>query len=145
LVRVREAPGQAVEMALRLRRFLNELLDLMREDYPEQLKVIARDANGLVYFQRLDKETATIEVRNRNIKITGRVRKSEINIRVDMSRECLFKVLEGRLTLEEAISTGELQVYGDPLTLLRCYRIWERVISLARTSPRFYFLTYKLR
>jgi hypothetical protein len=132
-------------MALRLRRFLNELIDLMREDYPEQLKVIIRDANGITYFQRLDKETATIEIRNRRIKVTGRVKKSEINISVDMSRECLFKVLEGRLTLEEAINAGDLKVFGDPLTLLRCYRIWERVISLARTSPRFYFLTYKLR
>jgi len=130
---------------LRLRRFLNELLDLLREDYPEQLDGIIREAKGLTYFQMLDKETAIIEVRNRRITIKGRAKKSEINIHVYMSRECLFKVLEGRLTLEEAIDSGELKVFGDPLTLLRCYRIWERVISLARTSPRFYFLTYELR
>jgi SCP-2 sterol transfer family len=134
-----------VELALRLRRFLNELVDLLREDYPEQLRVITRDANGLIYLQRLDRETATIVVRNRRIRITGRVKKSQVNISVEMSRECLFRVLEGRLTLEEAINSGELKVFGDPLTLLRCYTIWERVISLARTSPRFYFLTYKLR
>lgn len=132
-------------MALRLRRFLNELLDLLREDYPDQLDGIIRDAKGLTYFQRLDKETAIIEVRDRRIRIIGRARKSEINARVYMSRDCLFNVLEGKLTLEEAMNGGELLVFGDPLTLLRCYKIWERVISLARTSPRFYFLTYKLR
>jgi len=132
-------------MAMRLRRFLNELLDLLSEDYPEQLDGIIRDARGLTYFQRLDRETAVIEVRNRRIRIVGRARKSEIDARVYMSRDCLFKVLEGKLTLEEAINAGELSVFGDPLTLLRCYKIWERVISLARTSPRFYFLTYRLR
>lgn len=132
-------------MALRLGRFLNELLDLLREDYPEQLDGIIREAKGLTYFQMLDKETAIIEVRNRRIRITSRARKNEINARVYMSRDCLFKVLEGRLTLEEAINAGDLLVFGDPLTLLRCYKIWERVISLARTSPQFYFLTYKLR
>ena len=62
-----------------------------------------------------------------------------------MSKTCLFDVLEGRLTLAEAFETGGLKVFGTAQTLLRCYAIWERVISLARTSPRFYFLTYELR
>jgi alkyl sulfatase BDS1-like metallo-beta-lactamase superfamily hydrolase len=132
-------------MALRLRRFLNELLDLLREDYPEQLDGIIRDAKGLTCFQMLDRETAIIKVRDKTIRVSGKVKKDEINLRVYMSRDCLFNVLEGKQTLEEAINAGELKVFGDPVVLLSCYKVWERVISLARTSPRFYFLTYKLR
>ena len=132
-------------MPLRLRKFLDELLDVLKEDYPKQLSRLIRDANGLTYLQMLDKERAVIIVRNRRIVITNRAKKNEINVRVYISRNCLFDVLEGRLTLAEALEAGELKVFGDPLTLLRCYAIWERVISLARTSPRFYFLTYELR
>jgi SCP-2 sterol transfer family protein len=146
LVRVGQAAGQGVDdVAMRLRRFLKELLDLLLEDYPEQLNGIIKDARGVTYFQMLDKETAIIKVGTRGIRITDRAKKDEIDIRVYMTRKCLFDVLEGRLTLEEAINAGELKVVGDPRTLLRCYRIWERVISLSRTSPRFYFLTYQLR
>lgn len=133
-------------MALRLRKFLDELLELLREDYPKQLSRLIKDANGLTYLQVLDKERAVITVRNGGITIEGRAKKKkEINVRVYISKSCLFDVLEGKLTLAEAFETGGLKVFGSPQTLLRCYAIWERVISLARTSPRFYFLTYELR
>ncbi|HUI00173.1 MAG TPA: SCP2 sterol-binding domain-containing protein [Nitrososphaerales archaeon] len=132
-------------MVLRLRKFLDELLDVLREDYPKQLSRLIKDANGLTYLQVLDKERAVITVRNRKIAIASKARKDEINVRVYISKSCLFDVLEGKLTLAEAFETGELRVFGSPQTLLRCYAIWERVISLARTSPRFYFLTYELR
>jgi hypothetical protein len=132
-------------MPLRLKRFLEEVLDLLREDFPAQLEKLTRDADGVTYLQLLDNERAIIIVKDRSIRIASKARKKEINIRVRMSRTCLFAVLEGRQTLAEALDAGGLNVFGDPLTLLRCYAIWERVISLARTSPRFYFLTYKLR
>ncbi len=132
-------------MVLRLRKFLDELLDVLREDYPTQLRRLIHDANGLTYLQVLDNERAVITVRNRKITITSRAKKKEVNVRVYISKKCLFDVLEGRLTLAEAFETGELKVFGGAETLLRCYAIWERVISLARTSPRFYFLTYELR
>ncbi len=122
-----------------------DVLDLLREDFPAQLEGLTRDADGLTYLQHLDEEEAVIVVRGSSIRIAARARKREINVRVRMSRDCLFAVLEGRQTLAEALDAGGLKVFGDPLTLLRCYAIWERVISLARTSPRFYFLTYKLR
>ncbi|MGH9920280.1 MAG: SCP2 sterol-binding domain-containing protein [Nitrososphaerales archaeon] len=130
---------------MRLRKFLDELLDVLREDHPKQLSLLIKDANGLTYLQVLDKERAVITVRNRKITIASKARKDEINVRVYISRDCLFDVLEGKLTLAEAFETGELKVFGNAQTLLRCYAIWERVISLARTSPRFYFLTYELR
>lgn len=132
-------------MPLRLKPFLEQVLDLLREDFPAQLEKLTKDADGLTYLQLLDGEEAVIIVRGSSIRIASRARKKEINIRVRMSRACLFAVLEGRQTLAEALDAGGLKVFGDPLTLLRCYAIWERVISLARTSPRFYFLTYRLR
>jgi putative sterol carrier protein len=132
-------------MPLRLRKFLEELLEVLSEDNPKELTSIIRDAKGLTYLQLLDKERAVIIVRNRRITIASNARKKEINVEVYISRNCLFSILEGKLTMAEAFETGELKVFGDPLTLLRCYTIWERVISLARTSPRFYFLTYELR
>jgi hypothetical protein len=132
-------------MPLRLKQFLEEVLDLLREDFPAQLDKLTKDADGLTYLQLLDMEEAVIIVRGSSITIASKARKKEINVRVRMSRACLFAVLEGRQTLAEALDAGGLKVFGDPLTLLRCYAIWERVISLARTSPRFYFLTYKLR
>jgi len=132
-------------MALRLRRFLTDLLDLLHEDYPKQLEGIIRDARGITCLQTLDRETAIIKVREKTIRVTARARKSEINLRVHLTRSCLFSILEGRQTLEEAINAGDLVVFGDPTVLLSFYKVWERVLSLARTSPRFYFLTYRLR
>jgi len=132
-------------MPLRLKRFLEEVLDLLREDFPSQLEKLTKEADGLTYLQLLDGEEAVIIVRGPSIRIASKARKREINVRVRMTRACLFAVLEGRQTLAEALEAGGLKVFGDPLTLLRCYAIWERVISLARRSPRFYFLTYELR
>ena len=60
-------------MPLRLRKFLDELLDVLREDYPKQLSRLIQDANGLTYLQVLDKERAVITVRNRRITIATRI------------------------------------------------------------------------
>lgn len=132
-------------MALRLRRFLDALLDLIEEDYPEQLQNIIRDAKGITCLQVLDRDRAVIRIRKKTIRVTASARKSEINLRIYLSRDCLFRILEGRQTLEEAIKVGDLRVYGEPRILLSFYKVWERVLSLSRTSPRFYFLTYELK
>ena len=132
-------------MHMRLRPFLKELLSLLKEDHPEQLSRIVKESKGLVYLQVLDGEEAVIRVSERGITIDGTARKKEMNVRVYIGRDHLFDILEGRLTLEEAVRNGDLRVFGEPSMILRCYGMWERVISLGRTSARLYFLTYRLR
>jgi putative sterol carrier protein len=131
-------------MPLKLRRFLNSFIELMKEDYPQQLHEIIQDAQGIICLQTLDAEKAIIQIQKRRINIANQARK-KINIQVNLSRDCLFKILEGELTLAEAFHTNEFDVTGDPVTLLRCHRMWMRIISMVRNSPRFYFLTYDLR
>lgn len=116
----------------------------MKEDYPQQLHEIIKDSQGIICLQTLDTEKAIIQIQKRRIKITNEARKT-INVQVNLSRDCLFKILEGQLSLAEAFHTKEFDVLGDPLTLLRCHRMWMRIISMVRVSPRFYFLTYQLR
>ena len=115
----------------------------MKEDYPQQLHEIIQDAQGIICLQTLDAEKAIIQIQKRKIKIANQTRK-KINVQVNLTRDCLFKILEGELTLAEAFHTKEFDVIGAPITLLRCHRMWMRIISKVRTSPRFYFLTYEL-
>lgn len=117
----------------------------MKEDFPQQLNGIVRDAKGITCLQTLDSENAVIQIRNSKIIITKKARKSEINVRVVLSRDCLFKILDGKLTLAEALYSKGFDVIGDPPTLLRCYDMWIKIISIARTSPRFHFLICELR
>lgn len=132
-------------LTLKLKKFLTDFVEIMKEDFPQQLGGIVKDAQGITCLQTLDSERAVIQIRKGEIIITRAARKSEINVRVVLSRDCLFKIIEGKLTLAEAFYTKEFDVVGDPLLLIRCYDMWIRIISIARTSPRFYFLTYKLR
>ena len=132
-------------MPMRLRPFLKELHSLLKEDHPEQLSRIVRESKGLIYLQVLDEEEAVIRVSDRGITIESQAKKKELNVRVYIGRDRLFDILEGRLTLEEAVRNGDLKVFGEPSMILRCYGMWERVISLARTSARLYFLTYRLQ
>ena len=132
-------------MPLKLKPFLDDLLEVMREDYHQQLQEIIKDARGITCLQTLDNEKAVIQIDRRRIKISNKAPKTQINVRITLSRNCLFEILEGRITLEQAFYSKELEVLGDPVTLLRCYRIWERIMSLARTSARITFLTYRLR
>jgi len=132
-------------LPLRLRRFLTELLKVLHEDYPEKLDEIVKDGRGITCLEVLDKDRAVIKFREKTIRIAGNAKKSEVNLRIYLSRDCLFKILEGRQTIEEAINNGDLKVFGEPAMLLSFYKVWERVLSIARTSPRFYFLTYELR
>jgi hypothetical protein len=118
---------------------------VLREDYPQKLEEIIRDGSGITCFEMLDREKAVIRFLEKSIRIEAGARKSEINLRIYLSRDCLFKILEGRQTLEEAVNSGDLKVYGDPAALLSFYKVWEKVLSIARTSPKFYFLTYRLR
>ena len=118
-------------MALKLKPFLEEILGLLKEDFPKQLERLIEEADGVTYLQFLDKEKAVIIVRKSRIEIASTAKKKEINVRVHITRGCLFDVLEGKRTLAEALDSGDLTVFGDPLTLLRCYAIWERVISLS--------------
>lgn len=132
-------------MPLKLKQFLNDLIEIMSEDYQQHLQEIIKDARGITCLQTLDKERAVIQIDRRRIKVSSKVPKKQINVHITLSRNCLFEILEGRLTLEEAFYSKELEVLGDPVILLRCYRIWERIMSLARTSARLTFLTYRLR
>ncbi len=130
---------------MKLRHFLDELIEVMKEDYQQQLQEIIKDARGITCLQTLDSEKAVIQIDRRRIKISSKAPKKQINVKITLSRNCLFNILEGKLTLGEAFYTKELEVLGDPVTLLRCYRIWERIMSLTRTSARITFLTYRLR
>jgi len=130
---------------MKLYSFLNKTLKVLKEDHPKRLEEMVSEGLGVTYLQVLDKEKAIIKIRRSGIRLSRSTKQPGINIRVYISRNCLFDLLEGRETLEEAFSNGRLKVFGDPLTILRCYGIWESVISIARTSPRLYFLTYKLR
>ena len=55
-----------------------------------------------------------IIVRKRRIEIASNAKKKEINVRVHISRGCLFDVLEGKRTLAEALDSGDLKVFGTP-------------------------------
>lgn len=130
-------------MPLPLNSFLKELVDILRQDYPLQMQRIIHDAQGIICLQTLDKESAIIQIANGNIQITNKSAKA-INVSVYSSRQCLFQLLDGKLTLEEAFHSKEFEVFGEPALLLKCYKIWESILSISRTSPRFYFLLSKL-
>jgi hypothetical protein len=130
---------------LKLKRFLTDLNAILEQDFPLQLQEIRRTAQGITCLQLLDNERAVIEVLPETIRIASRAPSKKINVKVVLSRDCLFKLLDGKLSLEEAFNRQEFEVYGEPELLLKCYRIWESVLSLSRNSPRFYFLVVQLR
>lgn len=130
---------------MKLKKFLTDFVEILKEDFPQQLHGIVKDARGITCLQTLDSEKAVIQILKGGIIITRGAHKDEINVRVVLSRDCLFKILDGKLTLAEAFYTKEFDVIGDPQTILRCYDMWIRIISIARTSPRFHFLMCKLR
>jgi hypothetical protein len=133
------AGAQAI-VPLKLKRFLEDLVEILEQDFPEQTKEIIEGAQGINCLQFLDKEKAVIQVLPDKISIVSTIRADEINIKVTLSRKCLSRLLDGESTMEEAFNAKEMEVFGEPATLLRCYRVWEKVLALSRVSPRFEFL-----
>jgi len=132
-------------MQLTLEQFLRELIALMKQDYPKHLQRMIDSTEGLVWLQTLDEEKTLIRVTSDDVVIDGETIPKMIDVRVKLSRKCLFDLLEGRITLDKALQTNQIEAYGEPATLLKCYRIFEQILLLSRLSPRFYFLTYRLR
>ena len=132
-------------LQLTLEQFLNELVLLMKQDYPRQLQRMIADVGGVVWLQILDNETTLIQVTKNDIIIGGESSRKKVDVKISLSREFLFDLLEGRLSLDQALQTNKLGVVGEPAMLLKCYRIFEQILRLSRLSPRFYFLTYQLR
>jgi hypothetical protein len=132
-------------MQLTLEQFLKELIALLKQDYPEHLRRMIVDTEGLIWLQTLDGEKTLIRVTADDIIIGGKTVPKMIDVRVNLSRKCLFDLLEGRITLDKALQANEVEAFGEPATLLKCYRIFEQILLLSRLSPRFYFLTYRLR
>jgi hypothetical protein len=131
-------------MQLTLEQFLKELVALMKQDYPQHLGKMIANTKGLVWLQTLDDEKTLIRVTANDVVIGGETPK-KIDVRVNLSRKSLFDLLEGRITLDKALQTNKVEAFGEPATLLKCYRIFEQILLLSRLSPRFYFLTYRLR
>lgn len=127
-----------------LKGFLRELVEILEQDFPGQTKEIIAHAQGITCLQFLDTEKAVIQILPDKIRIAGRIKSDEINVRVVLSRKCLARLLDGESTLEEAFSTKEFEVYGEPANLLKCYRAWETGLALSRVSPRFQFLLSEL-
>ncbi len=132
-------------MQLTIEQFLKELIALMKEDYPKHLQRMIDNTKGLVWLQTLDEEKTLIRVTSDDVVIGGETIPKLIDVQVKLSRKSLFDLLEGRTTLDKALQTNQLEVCGEPATLLKCYRIFEQILLLSRLSPRFYFLTYRLR
>ncbi len=132
-------------MQLTLEQFLKELIALMKQDYPKHLQRMIDSTEGLVWLQTLDEEKTLIRVTSDDVVIEGETIPKTVDVRVKLSRKCLFDLLEGRITLDKALQTNQIEAYGEPATLLKCYRIFEQILLLSRLSPRFYFLTYRLK
>jgi hypothetical protein len=132
-------------MQLTLEQFLKELIALMKQDYPHHLQRMIDSTEDLVWLQTLDEEKALIRVTSDDVVIGGETTPKMIDVRVRLSRKYLFDLLEGRITLDKALQTNKIEVFGEPATLLKCYRIFEQILLLSRLSPRFYFLTYRLQ
>ena len=132
-------------MQLTLEQFLKELIALMKQDYPQHLQRMIDSTEGLVWLQTLDEEKTLIRVTSDDVIIGGETIPKMIDVRVKLSRKCLFDLLEGRITLDKALQTNKIEAFGEPATLLKCYRIFEQILLLSRLSPRFYFLTYRLQ
>ena len=132
-------------MQLTLELFLKELIALMKQDYPQHLRKMIIDTQGITWLQILDNENTLIRVTSADVVIGEKIKSKKINVRVILSRKCLFDLLEGRITLDKALQSKKIEAFGEPATLLKCFYIFEQILLLSRTSPRFYFLTYKLR
>ena len=127
-----------------LKDFLKDLVILLEEDHPQELAQIIALATGIVLLQKLDQDISVLSVRKGRIHISSSWKAVRPAAEIILSRKVLFQILEGRLTLENALRRDKVMVRADPRTILRCYSIWEKVIELSRMSPRFYFLTYGL-
>jgi hypothetical protein len=132
-------------MQLTLEQFLKELVAIMKQDYPYHLQRMIASTEGLVWLQTLDEEKTLIRISDDDVVIGSETTPKKIDVRVNLSRKCLFDLLEGRITLNKALQTNKVEAFGEPATLLKCYRIFEQILLLSRLSPRFYFLTYRLR
>ncbi len=132
-------------MPLTLEQFLNELLALMKQDYPRHFQRMVADSKGLTWFQTLDNEKTLIRVIVDDVVIGCQNLPKNVNVQINLTRKSLFDLLEGKITLDKALQTKEVEAFGEPATLLKCYRIFEQILLLSRLSPRFYFLTYRLR
>ena len=130
---------------LTLERFLKELIAIMKQDYPQDLQKMIMDTQGITWLQTLDNENTLIHVTTDDVVIGEKTKPKKIDVRIILSRKSLFDLLEGRITLDKALQSKKVEAFGEPATILKCYKIWEQILSLSRTSPRFYFLTYRLR
>jgi alkyl sulfatase BDS1-like metallo-beta-lactamase superfamily hydrolase len=132
-------------MQLTLEHFLKELIALMKQDYPQYLQKMIMDSQGITWLQTLDDENTVIHVTSDDVVIGEKIKPNKIDVQINLSRKCLFELLEGRVTLDKALQSKKVEAFGEPATLLKCYKIFEQILLLSRMSPRFYFLTYKLR
>jgi hypothetical protein len=131
-------------MPLTLEQFLDELIALMKQDYPKHFLRMVTDTEGLTWLQTLDNEKTLISV-TKDVVVGCKDVPKNVDVQINLSRKCLFDLLEGRVTLDKELQTKEIEAFGEPATLLKCYRIFEQILLLSRLSPRFYFLTYRLQ
>ena len=117
----------------------------MKQDYPHHFQRMVSDTKGLTWLQTLDNEKTLIRVTSDNVVIGCQNVPKNFDVQIKLYRKSLFDLLEGRITLDKALQTKEVEALGEPATLLKCYRIFEQILLLSRLSPRFYFLTYRLR
>jgi hypothetical protein len=132
-------------MPLTLEQFLDELIALMKQDYQKHFLRMVTDTEGLTWLQTLDNEKTLIRVTKDDVVVGCQDVPKNVDVQINLSRKCLFDLLEGRVTLDKALQTKEIEAFGEPAMLLKCYRIFEQILLLSRLSPRFYFLTYRLQ
>jgi hypothetical protein len=132
-------------MHLTLEPFLQELIAILKQDHPKEIQKMIMETQGITWLQTLDTETTLIRVTSDDIVIGEKNNPKKTDVQINLSRKILFDLLEGRISLDKAVQSREIEICGEPVIILKCYKMWEQILLLSRISPRFYFLTYQLR
>lgn len=132
------------------------LFTIIKEDFPEKYKeiitlaksnrAILTDGKQIVIFFVNKTNKLTVSKFNNHDKWIKRSRTKNLRLpsgRFD--RAIILEILDGQMTLNEAVRYGRIDCRGKENEVIRFFRILRIVLSISSRSPRAYVLWKKFK
>ena len=126
------------------RGFVEEGYGILCEDYPTILKQMTLAGRKMVARIRYSEESLLIRFERHGLEFQDDS-PSAVDLECIISPKIFFSIVDGRITLADAIWSRDLTLVGEHQRLLAFYRIGELLLGAVRGSPGFASLLAKFK
>jgi hypothetical protein len=125
--------------------FIQNLIRILQEEYPLQYRKLLSIANNEIIGITVEDQKVSLRIENDNIQFIDLDEKIKATLQYSINRSLMFELLDGKTTLDRAITNCQLGIRGNSKALLKTHKVVAIILRLSQKSPGIIALFNRFR